>query len=205
MSFLVMSVVSATVFGQAMGPRIKFDTTTIDVGELEQDCNPDFHFRFVNIGDADLRILHVRGNDPMEPKWPHDSVQPGRFDAVTIRYYTHRIGNIHIYATVYTNDPKQPEVGIQLTGRIIPKSQKSVPEITTPDIEVPKKSLPTAQSANPNAQFLEGYGGIDLGFIPMRGTKDFYVRVKNIGLAELIWSIPPDPSLGFVPLETCRN
>ena len=114
--------IKGNVVAQTIGPRITFESETIDVGEREQGSDVRVHFKYRNTGDEDLVVDRVKGTDPMTPNWSSSPTKPGEEGVVTLIYDSNWIKPIHIYATIHSNDPLRPEVQIRLTGEIKPKN-----------------------------------------------------------------------------------
>ena len=57
---LVLLALPTMLLAQLNGPRIQFDTTTIDIGEMLQGSNVEFVYKFRNVGDQDLVLTMVK-------------------------------------------------------------------------------------------------------------------------------------------------
>lgn len=123
LSFLLMLVVSATALGQISGPRIKFDTTTIDLGELGQGSNVEFIFAFTNIGDEPLILTSVKSScGCLSPSWSTNPILPGERGFVKGKYDSNRIGGCHKSMTVQSNDSTAGTIDLYVKCIIHPKT-----------------------------------------------------------------------------------
>lgn len=61
----------------AAGPRLEFDRTFHDLGEVERGQTPEFEYKFTNKGTEDLLIEIVTGCECTELDWPVEAIAPG--------------------------------------------------------------------------------------------------------------------------------
>ena len=93
-------------------PKIEFTEQEYDFGSFEpvgNDTLKSHPFRFLNIGQQPLVILHVAtGCGCTQPQYTKTPIQPGDTGIVTVNYkgYGQPIGKFRKSVTVYSNDPR---------------------------------------------------------------------------------------------------
>ena len=93
-------------------PKIEFTEQEYDFGSFEpvgNDTLKSHSFRFLNIGQQPLVIIHVAsGCGCTRPQYTKTPIQPGDTGIVTVNYkgYGQPIGNFRKSGTVYSNDPR---------------------------------------------------------------------------------------------------
>ena len=94
--------------GNDSGPKMTFDQTTVDYGEIEQNSDPLRVFNFVNDGDAPLIIKHAKGSCGCTvPRYPKEPIMPGESAVIEVRYDTKRIGPFNKSIRLTTNVQEQ--------------------------------------------------------------------------------------------------
>lgn len=107
---------------QLHGPRIQFDTTTIDIGEMLQGGDAQFVYKFQNVGDQDLVLTMVKSScGCYVPKWSSEPVKPGGESEVIGKYNSYRIGRFTKSLTVLSNDTITGKIVLFAKGHILPK------------------------------------------------------------------------------------
>jgi Protein of unknown function (DUF1573) len=110
------------VYGQAIGPRIQFEETRHEFGELAQGEYVVHSFRFRNVGDAPLIIETAKttcGCDVAD--WTTAPIAPGEIGEIRYHYDSNRIGPWRKSTTVVSNDSTQPVMRLDCGGEIFPK------------------------------------------------------------------------------------
>ena len=106
-----------------VGPKLEFESETIDFGTIAQDSEPYRTIKIKNVGDEPLLITNARGSCgctvPTVPKKP---IAPGETAEMKVRYDTKRLGNINKTVTLTTNE-KNPMKTIRVVGTINPKPE----------------------------------------------------------------------------------
>lgn len=69
----------------APGPRIKFERTFHDLGEVERGATPEFEYSFTNTGTDDLLIEIVTGCECTEIEWTTEAIAPGEKGVIRAR------------------------------------------------------------------------------------------------------------------------
>ena len=93
-------------------PKIEFTEQEYDFGSFEPVGNytlKSHSFRFLNIGQQPLVILHVAtGCGCTQPQYTKTPIQPGDTGIVIVNYkgYGQPIGKFRKSVTVYSNDPR---------------------------------------------------------------------------------------------------
>ena len=107
----------------AEGPKIEFEKTVHDYGQIVQGANGDAEFRFRNVGSEPLILTNVQtGCGCAAPSWPRDPIMPGEFATITVRYDTNRLGHIGRAVTVLSNSVDNTNrVILRLSGHVNPR------------------------------------------------------------------------------------
>jgi len=120
---LLFLFVIALAISQEIGPKINFDTTTIDYGTIENNSDGARIFIFSNTGNAPLIIKNVQSScgctGPKKPKGP---IAPGESSEIIVRYDTNRKGPFRKTITITTNVNDNPILTLKIKGIVLPKS-----------------------------------------------------------------------------------
>lgn len=126
--FLMMLMAGATVAGYSQdapkpvdpnAPEIKFESTTVDYGTLQQDADGNREFQFTNTGKTPLIISTCRGSCGCTvPKCPTEPILPGQKGVIKVHYDTHRVGPFTKTVTVTSNAKNENET-LKITGTIL--------------------------------------------------------------------------------------
>ena len=106
---------------RAIGPRIEFNSTNLDIGSAMAGRPIDHTFIFTNSGDQPLEINDVRPTCGCTIAGTWDRrLEPGRSGSIPIRYTPAEYGDPEIFKTVIVlcNDPNRSNVVLQIKGRI---------------------------------------------------------------------------------------
>lgn len=111
------------------GPKLVFESTTVDYGTIEKDSDPIRIAKFTNVGTEPLIIKHAKGSCGCTvPTVPEEPIMPGETGEMKIRYTTNRVGSINKTVRVTTNEGGEPHV-LRVTGKVLPeKVEESVPK-----------------------------------------------------------------------------
>lgn len=86
------------------GAEIKFDKTTINLGELNIGDVKETYFTFTNIGKKPLILDDVIIScDCTEIDWPKAPTMPGQSAKIKVKYTAKNSGSINKWATVLSN------------------------------------------------------------------------------------------------------
>jgi hypothetical protein len=95
---------------QQDGPKMTFESETVDYGVIEQGSDPYRFFTFTNTGNEPLIITHAKGSCGCTvPSHPKEPIAPGESGEIKVRYDTNRLGKFTKRVTLTTNvgDEKQ--------------------------------------------------------------------------------------------------
>ncbi|HDJ33677.1 MAG TPA: DUF1573 domain-containing protein [Bacteroidetes bacterium] len=110
----------------ANAPSIQFKQTTYDFGTMKQNTQVEHNFEFTNEGKSDLIIRKVSsscGCTAVKPK--ENVIKPGQTSHIkTIFSSGSRVGRQNKTVTIITNDPKNTQVILRLTGNVEPPKGK---------------------------------------------------------------------------------
>ena len=95
-------ILSVFVFVNAQsGPVIKWESTTVDYGTINQGDNGSREFELTNTGNAPLIISNATGSCGCTvPVWPKEPILPGQKSAIKVHYDTNRLGSFTKTVTV---------------------------------------------------------------------------------------------------------
>ncbi|MGQ9863812.1 MAG: DUF1573 domain-containing protein [Bacteroidia bacterium] len=108
----------------ANAPKIVFERTEFDGGEVLQGQIVEFAFRLRNEGKSDLVIESVKASCGCTAIEPTEKViRPGAESVITARFDSRgREGLQHKTVTVQTNDPANPSIILHLKANVVPSS-----------------------------------------------------------------------------------
>ncbi len=110
----------------ANAPVAKFDATTVDFGEINQNVKKDISFKFTNEGKSDLIIRKVRsscGCTTVTP--PNTIIKPGESSTIDAIFNSGSYqGKQNKVITVVTNDPKNSQISLVVTGTVVKAPEK---------------------------------------------------------------------------------
>ncbi len=110
------------------GPVIKFETETIDYGNVPYGSDGTREFVFTNTGTEPLVISAARGSCGCTvPTFPKDPIMPGETAKIKVKYDTMREGGFTKYVTITSNESEQ-EKRLTIKGNVLSKpKEESVP------------------------------------------------------------------------------
>lgn len=102
-------------------PKITFDKTVHDFGELVQYAPASCEFKFYNKGKAPLILSDVSASCGCTvPSWSKSPIMPGDSGVIKVIYSTAETGVIDKQVTVFSNATKKP-LSLELRGKVIKK------------------------------------------------------------------------------------
>jgi len=100
---------------------IKFETTTLDLGEISFGSEGYCQFIFENTGKSPLILTSVMTTcDCAASSWPRKPVYPGKKDSIGVIYNTHNPGFFSKTLEVYSNAENSPTV-LTIKGKVLKK------------------------------------------------------------------------------------
>ena len=121
--FFFLLFASSIMFGQLVGPKIAFQESSFDFGNIAEGEIVEHDFEIYNNGGDVLIINHVRascGCTAVKPDKSH--LKPGEGTTIKVSFNsTNRKGKQSKSVYVLTNDPETPEVRLSFTANIIEK------------------------------------------------------------------------------------
>jgi len=107
----------------AEGPKIEFEKTVHDYGQIEQGANGEAVFKFRNVGSEPLVLSGVSASCGCTvPAWSREPIMSGEFGSITVRYNTAIIGHIGRAVTVHSNSVDNTNrVILRLSGNVNPR------------------------------------------------------------------------------------
>ena len=114
------------------GPMLKFEETTVDYGEIEQNADPYRVFKFTNVGTEPVVIKNAKGSCGCTvPDAPKEPILPGEEGEIKVRYDTKRVGPFTKTVTLTTNEAT-PTRTLVIKGKVnrpeegLPKKKSSM-------------------------------------------------------------------------------
>lgn len=105
----------------ANAPKIIFNKTSYDFGELTLYSPAFCEFKFYNKGKAPLILSNISATCGCTvPSWPKKPIMPGDSGIIVINYLPDETGIIDKNVTVFSNATKVP-VTLELNGKVIKK------------------------------------------------------------------------------------
>jgi hypothetical protein len=103
------------------GQEIWFEELVHDYGEIPQDSDGSWVFKFKNIGETAFVINRVRSTCGCTvPDWPREPVEPGKKGEIEVIYNTALSGTFVKSLYVYSSAANSP-VKIQIKGKVLRK------------------------------------------------------------------------------------
>jgi hypothetical protein len=110
------------------GPKMVFDNTTVDYGDIKKGSEPVRKVSFTNKGTEPLIIKNARGSCGCTvPTWPKEPIMPGEAGIIEIRYDTQRPGPINKTVKIQTNESEE-ELTLYLKGNVASEDEETVPK-----------------------------------------------------------------------------
>lgn len=108
------------------GPKMEFESMTVDYGQIEQHSDKIRFLKFKNTGNEPLIISNARGSCGCTvPTWPKEPIAPGEESEIKVSYATNRLGKINKTITFTTNEGGKPHV-VKVIG-FVNKKEEAVP------------------------------------------------------------------------------
>jgi hypothetical protein len=110
------------------GPVMKFETETIDYGNVPYGSDGTREFVFTNTGTEPLIISAARGSCGCTvPTFPKEPIMPGETAKIKVKYDTMREGGFTKYVSITSNEGEQ-EKKLTIKGNVLSKpKEESVP------------------------------------------------------------------------------
>jgi len=105
------------------GPRIQFDTTVQNLGEVAPSSRTNCEFKFTNTGDATLKIRKIdKTCGCTATKLSKKEYAPGESGTLQITYHASSMpANVHKKVYVSSNDKRHPKVTLDIKCKIVLK------------------------------------------------------------------------------------
>jgi hypothetical protein len=118
--FILLIFAPLGLSAQIKAPMIRFETETIDYGDVAKGSDGVRNFVFKNTGDAPLEIQGVRSSCGCTiPKKPDAPIAPGEKGEITVRYDTNRLGVFRKTVTVNTNVVSTSIIALKIKGNVM--------------------------------------------------------------------------------------
>jgi hypothetical protein len=110
-------------------PEIKWESTDIDYGTIQQDANGAREFKFTNVGKSPLILSNCRGSCGCTvPDCPKEPIMPGQKGVIKVSYDTHRIGAFTKTVTVESNAKNNTET-LKIHGTVLDSNAGAAPAV----------------------------------------------------------------------------
>jgi hypothetical protein len=111
-------------------PRITFEDTIYDYGEVSSSRKYMGQFKFKNTGDGVLKILDVKKCCGSVVTLDKEELAPGESGTIKVEYNTGaRSGSIKRLIRVYSNDKTNPKVDLTIMAKVIQKVKYKPPRV----------------------------------------------------------------------------
>jgi len=163
--FSLLLIPISFLSAQLSGPRIQASISQYDFGEVTEGVIVKFDFQIKNTGDKPLHINNIMTSCGCTAvALQSDEIQPGESTSVKVEFNSDgKMGQQNKVISIASNDAAQPNVKLELTGKVLPKTTK---------IEQPKVVGPKIQFENT----IHDFGKIKEGKIV-----DYTFKYKNVG------------------------
>jgi hypothetical protein len=109
----------SSVSTDSLGPKIQFESDTINYGTIAHNSDPYRTIKFTNKGSAPLLIENVVGDVVYPVKYPKTPVLTEQTEEIKVSYPTDRIGPFINFIVVSCNgNPNQKMIFVK--GKVIP-------------------------------------------------------------------------------------
>ena len=101
---LIFCFFSVLNLAQEKQAEIKFETNSIDYGQIDYDSDGNRVFKFKNVGEAPLVFTRISSSCGCTiPKKPEKPIEPGAEGQIEVNYDTSRVGIFRKAVTVNSN------------------------------------------------------------------------------------------------------
>ena len=138
LSILAFLLIGSAVFAQTTkpaeqaattstkGPKMVFETNTVDFGEILKGSDRVRKAVFTNKGTEPLIVKTARGSCGCTvPTWPKEPIMPGEKGTIEINYDTQRVGPIKT-VRIQTNEGEE-EITLYIKGNISDTKEETLP------------------------------------------------------------------------------
>ncbi len=139
LSILAFLLIGSAVFAQTTkpaeqaaqastkGPKMVFETNTVDFGEILKGSDRVRKAVFTNKGTEPLIVKTARGSCGCTvPTWPKEPIMPGEKGTIEINYDTQRVGPINKTVRIQTNEGEE-EITLYIKGNISDTKEETLP------------------------------------------------------------------------------
>ena len=121
---LIFCFFSILNLAQEKQAEIKFETNSIDYGQIDYESDGTKVFKFKNIGDAPLIFTRISSSCGCTiPKKPEKPIEPGAEGQIEVNYDTKRVGIFRKAVTVNSN-AKTPTVILRIMGEVLEEEEE---------------------------------------------------------------------------------
>lgn len=111
------------------GPKISFEDTLHDYGEIQLGSDGAFEFVFTNTGNEPLILSKPRSSCGCTvPSWPKEPILPGETNNIKVTYNTNKAGSFNKTVTVYSNAKSgSGTVVLRIKGKVLTAAKEALP------------------------------------------------------------------------------
>ena len=121
---LIFCFFSFLNLAQEKQAEIKFETNSIDYGQIDFESDGTRVFKFKNVGDAPLVFTRISSSCGCTiPKKPEKPIEPGAEGQIEVNYDTKRVGIFRKAVTVNSN-AKNPTVILRIMGEVLEEEEE---------------------------------------------------------------------------------
>ena len=119
----ILTFITHISFSQEKQAEIKFETNSIDYGQIDYDSDGTRVFKFKNVGDAPLVFTRISSSCGCTiPKKPEKPIEPGAEGQIEVNYDTSRVGIFRKAVTVNSN-AKTATVILRIMGEVLEEEE----------------------------------------------------------------------------------
>ena len=120
---------------KSKAPKIIFDTTVHDYGNIMSGDDGTCEFKFKNTGKEPLILTNVYSSCGCTvPSWPKEPIMPGKSETSKVKYNTNRLGTINKKVTVVSNS-ENGTIELFIKGNVSAKPAETLPEKNQSPVE----------------------------------------------------------------------
>ena len=155
MKKLLSGIAIFGVFALASAQTISFDKTTLDYGTVKTGSDGQRIFKVKNTGDKPLILSSIKAScGCTTPVWSTDPIMPGKSADIKVGYNTAINGFFVKQIEVFSNDPQNERVALNITGTVDPDADAKivvVKELTPAEKKIAEKAAKAEAKVNKNA------------------------------------------------------
>jgi hypothetical protein len=112
------------ISGEKGTPRLTFQKTHHNFGNVNEGDILEYSFKFTNTGDGDLLIANATASCGCTvPQWPKYPIKPGKSDVIAVRFDTHGKSDATTKTVTITANTEPSETALTISAFVIKKEE----------------------------------------------------------------------------------